>query len=596
MQITPPAPHLSLYLAVVAALCLCSHLLPAQNAGDQPNPQPDPVYTTEHLDGVVLSTLDGKPVPRVLVTSPDQRMAAITDSAGRFYFDFRRIVPQSAAHVFASFPPSEINAPTTIPIRFHVVRPGYVGTDVTVSVPAIQPDTPGPALQLKIVPSATLTGHLDPDAGDLPTNTSVQLARKNVFNGSATWGYFNTQVNSRGEFRFANLPPGDFKLFAPAYDQQLKQKEPLPDSIPGFRAAYYPNASSFDSAGIIHLGPGETTRADLVYRSAAFYSVVIPVTGLPEGKGFVATLIPDVPGVAVSRDAQRNAAQGYLPNGSFNIQLTSAEESTNTGPRQTGGVQYLMPRVESQFPIASIASAHVQIDGKPVRTQPVAFHTAFEASIEIRFQFLNGPPPQADPQHPNPLAMVGIEPIGTVGLHPVAMMKPQGGVAQNLSEGLFRVSADSFSGGYVSSVTSGSTDLLNEPFRILPGVAPRPIEVTIRDDSASINARLAPAANLLPQATAEQRVSITCIPLDHPQAQAHTMSVPQDEFKIENLAPGRYLVLASRQAGQYVLPGGGFEYRNEDVVRELIPKGTVVTLSAGQQASIQLPLMPEDAH
>jgi hypothetical protein len=465
-----------------------------------------------------------------------------------------------------------------------------------VRVPAIQPDAPEPALQLKIVPSATLTGHLDPDSGDLPSDTSVQLAIKNVFNGTVTWGYRTVPVNSRGEFRFANLSPGDFKLLAPAYDPPFKLKEPLPDSIPGFRASFYPNASSFDSATVIHLGPGETTRADLVYRSAIFYNVIIPVTGLPEGKGFFAALIPDVPGVAVRRDAQRNAAQGYLPNGSFNIQLTSAEESTNAGPRQTSGLQFLMPRVENQFPIVSIASAHLQIDGKPVRTQPVAFHTAFEAAIEIRFEFTNGPVPQADPQHPNPLAMVGIEPIGTVGLNPVVMMKPQGSVAQDLSEGLFRVSANSMSGGYVASLTSGSTDLLREPLHILPGIPPRPIEVTIRDDPASINARLSPAASLLPQATADQRVSITCIPLDHPQAQAQTMSVPQDQFKIENLAPGRYLILASRQAAQYVQPGGGFEYRDEDVIRDLIPKGIVVTLSSGQQASIQVPLMPEGAN
>jgi hypothetical protein len=590
MQIAPPVPRLFRQLALVAALCVCSLSLPAQfqsqqSAGglsDAPD-APEPIYTTAHLDGVVVSSLDGKPVPRVLVTSPDQRMAAITDYSGRFSFDLRRAVPQSAAHVFASYPPDPVTVATTMPIRFHVFRPGYVGDDVTVRVPANLPDTPEPTLRLKIVPSATLTGHLDPDSGDLPPDATVMLVVKSVSNGSAIWGYRNAQVNSRGEFRFADLPPGDVKLFAPAYNQQFKQTEPLPDSIPGFRAAYYPNASSFDAAGVIHLGPGETTREDLVYRSATFYNVVIPVTGLPEGKVFNVTMLDGVPGFAsVSLSRNGNTAQGYLPNGDFDIQLTSAEGSTR----------------ENQHPIASIASAHLQIDGKPVRTQPVAFHEAFQAPIEIRFEAISGPPPLVDPQHPQPLAMVGFEPIGTVGLRPVGVgMSTQSSVARNLSEGLFRVTADTMSFGYVSSITSGSTDLLREPLRILPGVAPRPIEITIRDDSASIDARLAPAANLLPQATSDQPVSILCIPLDHPQAQAHGVATPQDEFAIKGLAPGRYLILASHQdLSMNTERTPSIEYRNPDVLRDLIPKGAVVTLSSGQQASVQVPLMPEDAN
>lgn len=578
MHITSPALCLFRQLALLAALGLSLH---AQGPNSQPSDQPEPVYTTAHLDGVVVSSLDGKPVPRVLVTSPDQRMAAITDSAGRFSFDLRRAVPQSAAHVFASFPPDPVTAPTTMPIRFHIFRPGYVGDDVTVRVPAIQPDATEPALRLKIVPAATLFGHLDPDAGDLPPDATVMLAVKSVSNGTANWGYRSVQVNSRGEFRFANLPPGEVKLFSPASNERFKQKEPLPDSIPGFRAAYYPNAANFDAAGVIHLPPGETIRADLVYRSATFYHVVIPVTVLPDGKGFGVTLLGEVPGFAgalLSRNG--NTAQGYLPNGDFNVELAAEETPTR----------------ENQSPIASVAAAHLQIDGKPVRTQPVAFHPAFSVPIEIRFELTNGPPPQVDPQHPQPLAMVDFEPIGTVGLYPTGVtMNTQASVAKNLSDGLFRVTADANFFGYVSSVTSGSTDLLREPLRVLPGVAPRPIEVTIRDDSASINARLAPAANLLPQASNDEPVSILCIPLDHPQAQAHNLSVQQDEFTIKNLAPGRYLILAVHQdLNSQRVPA--IEYRNDDVLREFISKGTVVTLSPGQKVDVEVPLMPEDAN
>lgn len=589
MQISPPARRLSHLFALLAVLCLTIPTLPAQfqsqqsvgGLSNEPD-APEPVYTTTHLDGVVVSSLDGKPVPRVLVTSPDRRMAAITDSGGRFSFDLRRAVPQTSTQTFSSFPFTPAAAPTLMSIRFHVSRPGYIGNDIALRVAAIQPDTPEPLLQLKIVPSATLTGHLDPDAGDLPTDASVMLARKNVYNGTATWGFFNARVNSHGEFRFANLPPGDFKLFAPAYDPQFQLHQPLPDSIPGFRAAYYPNAANFDSAAIIHLGPGESARADLSYRSTNFYNVTVPITGLPDGKGFFVTMLGDVPGFpSASLNHSGDIAQGYLPNGDFNLQFTSEENSTR----------------ENQFPIASVASVHLQIDGKPVRTQPVAFHPAFEVPIEVRLEFTNGPPPQADPQHPNPFAMVNLEPIGTVGLRAIARMTPGPSVARNLSEGTFRVSADSYVGGYVASFTSGTTDLLREPLRVLPGVPPRPIEITIRDDSASINARLAPSANLLPQATNDQPVFILGIPLDRPQAQAINFAVQLDNFSMDNLAPGRYLILASHhQMTMSMQPTQGIEYRDEDVVRDLMSKGATITLSPGQKTDLEIPLMPEDSN
>jgi hypothetical protein len=587
MQITPPALRLSRQLALFTMACLAAASLPAQDPGNPMPDQPDPVYTTAHLDGVVVSSLDGRPVPRVLVTSNDQRMAAITDSSGRFSFDLRRAVPQSGAtsHAFSSWPPNPVQAAAnTMPIQFLVRRPGYVTGNVTLHVPSVEPDTPEPTLQIKIVPSATLTGHLDPDSGDLPPDASVMLASKNVRNGSAVWNYSRALVNSRGEFRFAGLSPGDYKVFAPPYDPHNKLKAPLPDSVPGFRATFYPNASSFDSAGTIHLGPGETTRTDLVYRSAIFYKVVIPTAGLAEGKSFFASVLNDVPGfpvLSISHDADRLAAQGYLPSGSYSVVLSSREVVTQ----------------QNQSPIISVASVHLQIDGKPVSTLPVVFHPAFEVPIEIRLEFTNGPPPQVDPQNFNPFAVVGIEPIGPAGVQPLAFNKQGASFIWNLSEGLFRVTADSAVGGYVASVTSGTTDLLREPLQVLPGVAPRPIEIALRDDPSSINAHLAAAGNLLPQATADQPVYALCIPLDRPQAQAVPLTLSQDFFPVSGLAPGRYLLLAShRQIANSPPPNSGLEYRNEEVLHTLLNQGVVVTLSPGQKADVEVPLMPEDAN
>ncbi len=56
-----------------------------------------------------------------------------------------------------------------------------------------------------------------------------------------------------------------------------------------------------------------------------------------------------------------------------------------------------------------------------------------------------------------------------------------------------------------------------------------------------------------------------------------------------NLAPGRYLVLAQPQP---VAGSGQFdvEFRNPKVLEKLLTEGTVVTLSANQNAEIQVPI------
>ncbi|MDP9051493.1 MAG: hypothetical protein M3O31_12370 [Acidobacteriota bacterium] len=575
MLITP-ASRLSCQLALLTALSLCGHSLPAQLAGQQ-DQQPEPVYSTARLEGVVVSSLDGKPVPRVLVTSPDQRMAAITDSAGRFSFDFRRGLPQaSASHALSSWPPDPVAAPTTVPLQFQLQKPGFVSDNIVLHVASVQPTTPEPTLRLKIVPTATLTGYLNPDSGDLPTSATVQLDMKVVTNGIAAWGYRTAQVNSRGEFRFAHMTPGDYKLLAPAFVPEIKLHDPLPDSIHGFRTSFYPNANSLDSASVLHIRAGETARADLVYRSATLYKVTIPTSGLPDGKGFSIDILTDIPGIKLDRVG--TVARGYLPNGSYDFQFRSADVSNGQG----------------MYPTFSIASVHLQIDGKPVVTLPVGFHPAFDVPVEVRVEFTNAPPPQPDTQHPRPLVSI------VLGGGREARTDPQGvTVLQNLPEGLFTVAANSSIGGYVASVTSGTTDLLSEPLKVLPGIAPRPVEIILRDDSASINAHLTPVANLLPQATTDQPVYVLCISLDHPLAHADNFPIARDYFSIPNLAPGRYLVLASHQN---LSPGwtSGFtqsvEYRNPEVIHGLLGKGAVVTLSPRQTADIEVPLMPENAN
>ena len=60
------------------------------------------------------------------------------------------------------------------------------------------------------------------------------------------------------------------------------------------------------------------------------------------------------------------------------------------------------------------------------------------------------------------------------------------------------------------------------------------------------------------------------------------------KFSIQNLPPGRYLVLA------FSTPNQNLEYRNQEVLRQYESKGTLVTLEPGQKAEVKVSVLTED--
>jgi len=568
------------------ALCLATAPLQAQIQPGQPNPQaesqPEIPATVEHLEAVVVNSLDGRPVARVLVTSPDRRMAVLTDSQGRFSFNLRRPVPsQGDASTFSSWPPGPASTlqNQTMPLQFMVRKPGYINGNVLLHVPAAKPDAPEPPLQLTIVPAATLTGHLDPDSGDPPEHVSVQLRRKQIQDGAAVWTpNGGASVDSRGQFRFANLEPGDYKLLAPAVAPRLRDH--APDSVTGFRPAFYSNADTLAAAQTIHLGAGDSAIANLAFRSATFYHVTIPVTGLPENAGFGVQLQPQIDGLYLS--INQGIASGYLPSGAYDLQLTANLPgiAANTLPTQLS------------------ASVHLHIAGRAVQMEPIALHPGLELPIFVRRELTN--PADTDQQYPSSL-WVNLQPDDPSAyapqMAPITPGKGDSGLKiENLTRGTFRVNvAPSF--GYAAAVTSGATDLLREPLRVPAGSVPQPIEITLRDDFATLTIHVPagdPAQPPQPPDSDASQVFLLVIPLDRLESQSFVVSWPatgQNQYTLPQQPPGRYLVLAShRQLAQNI------EFRNEDVLRDLLSKGAVVTLSPSQKADVQVPFLPEDTN
>ena len=624
MRTSPPLLFSLLPIAILAALCLAPAPLPAQEQlpyivrGDQPpDNSPQPNYATDHYTAVVLSSLDGKPVSRVLVTSGDRRFAAMTDYEGRFSFDYRRIV-QSASDPRTPIPGLNgfglYGGPQTMPLQFQVRKPGYVSNMVVLYLPVAPPDTPQPPLQLKIVPAGVITGHVDPDNGDAHPAIQVQLYRKSIQNGSATWNTAaGAGVNSSGVFRFPDLQPGDYKLGTTAWTAPAPQR-PAPDSLSGLKPSFYPDATTLDSAGLLHVGPAETVTARLVPHAATFYHVIIPIAGADEAAGASVLLLSDSTGLNINYNAQDHALEGFLPTGSYTADVITFTRTPPSPPPPPGAppgfVRFVPNRNQNSTTIAHFEVGSAPVHGAPVTPSPTSdipiyVHREFTNPNSSRpnIQVFSGPVGGQDQNQRMPAVSVYLQPLaqnrGSNGsLAPVLPGDPDDSLKlQNVTEGVYHVNVQSMQGGYVASATCGTTDLLRDPLTVGASGSAFPIIVTLRDDSASITGTILHDSSAPTQAPTDggpaNPVIVLGIPLDRPEttplfaAFMISPAFPQGHFQVNMAPPGRYLFVASqRQLYQ------DLEYRNPDVLRDLMSKGTPVTLSAGEKTDIQVPLLP----
>jgi hypothetical protein len=579
MQISSPVLRSS---PLLLALCLYGWPLgaqvlqqfPIQTSQTQRGGDPSNlVTTTEHLTGVVVSSFDGAPVARALVTSADQRFAAFTDSQGRFSFDLRRTVPAGSSPDLSTFPQPVATAPSSVTLYLNVHKPGYVFGTLNFPLPALQPSSSEPPLTLKLVPTGVISGRVYPESGDLPDGLFVQLLRKQIINGTANWLPANgVTTNSHGEFRIAHLDPADYKLFIPAYIPESDAKAAHSASVPGFVATYYPNAAKVDSAAILPIGPGASLSADLTLRAAPFYQITVPVVGLPAQSGLQAVLLDGAPGLRL--ESKDQTIEGYLPAGTYEMLLESAQPRTNT----------------NQNPQLSIASVHLEVGDKLVRLQPVALHPAPEIPVIVRREFSSGQP-QPAPAPNQPSVYLFLQNVHQeLGLPAPSIKSNTGDEGLALAgalPGTYTVAASPRGLAYIASITSGTTDLLREPLQIVANSDPRPIEVTLRDDFASIDATTTgdPAG---PLASRDNPTFVLCIPLDRPLAMPGISFAQQSQVSVRNLAPGHYLVLAARAQSVQ-----SFEYNNPEVLRGLMQKGVVVTLGPDEKATVQVPFMTD---
>jgi hypothetical protein len=530
----------------IALSCSTPPLVAAQNTTH--------TDATEHIRGVVINSVTHEPISHALVFSPDNSVAAMTDDRGRFEFTFTTAEPQQSGtpvtngfQLNRGFQNPTPNRPSELMAR----KVGFVGPNFDQRMNDNAFSVVGPDQQdviISLLPEARVVGHVIIPGTDGSDKIQVALYRCTMRDGREQWDSAgNVTTRADGQFRLAELSPGDYKLLTL---EQL-DRDPL-TSFPrgpmfGYPPLYYPNASDFASAAVIKLAPGETFQATMSPAKRAYYPVNLGLTS-PMANGVAVTVWPEGhpgPGYSLGYNQQEAVIQGSLPDGTYTVQARSY------GPTMMAG------------------STNFTVRGAPVAGPAMTLLQGTSVTVSVReeFQYTQAgqPPgsgifisgPTAVPQNtrrPTNL-QVNLIPDEEFSLDYQAWLRPtvnendESLVFENVLPGRYRVRVNTGT-GYVSTITSGTIDLLQKPLVVGAGGTIPPLEITVRDDGAelegTVDSSKASVAASVPQGRFGGSQDIVyVVPTDGMDSQTKVTGLnPDGSFTIRQIAPGTYHVFA----------------------------------------------------
>ena len=562
---------------------------------------------THTIHGIVTNSVTHEPIARALVSSPDNRFAALTNSEGRFEFTLPKADSAPAggsdsnALVSAPIQSAISNRPDMLMAR----KPGF-RTDVNSQAQNLQNEALND-FSLTLMPESLIVGTVSLPTSEPPDSIMLQVFRRQVQEGRVHWvPVGGARSTSDGQFRLADLPAGTYKLLT----HELLDRDPLtmdPLTPPrsndprgqlfGYPPVYYQSAPDFGSAATIQLAAGQTQTVNLSLVKQPYYRVKVPVINAPDNGVNVSVYAHGRrgPGFSLGYNDTDHAIEGMLPDGTYTVEAFSVGSNGLTG-LQT-----------------------ITIKGGPIDGPGMTFVSNASIAVNVKEEFtsadnagsmtwnINGR--NAVIKGPRRYLNVRLEPADDFGLGPQPSLRDpkRAGddalVIEGAPAGTYWVQVNS-SRGYPASIRSGNLDLQHQPLVVGAGGTVSPIEITMRDDTAEISGTVegvmarAPASSgggvtvFYPDYIGSldgppvPGVHIYCIPLaDSSGRFGEAFASPDGSFVSQGLAPGAYRLLAFDRE-QHEL-----EYRNPEALRAYDSKGPVIRVVGGQKEHVQLQLI-----
>ncbi len=533
------------------------------------------------IRGTVVNSITNAPISRALVYSPDSRYAMLTDGEGHFEFT----LPKTASdreQLYMGPPEHMLNVSgLDHPFWLMARKPGFL-EDSNNGTQA--PATPDREITIPLMPEGLIKGRVTTSEADPPSGINVQLYSRQVQDGMPRWVQASSaRANSEGEFRFAELQPGTYKVLT----NEWMDSDPV-TAIPGaqlygFPPVYYPGVADFASASAIALTAGETVQADLPLTRQPYYPVSVPIANADQNGGMNITVSLQGhrgPGYSLGYNAGKQSIEGTLPSGNYLVEATTYghASSTGTGHLTVAGA----PTVGPTMTLVPSSAIEVRVAEEFTAPEPNNFTSMW--NVAGRSFEVHGP---------RTYLQVRLEKDDDFDQQRTAFPRSPTGpndeslVIDNLSPGKYWLRASS-GRGYVASATMGAVDLLHEPLVIAAG-STVPIEIKLRDDFAEIDGTITGIAtgSIPTPGSAELPIFLYCVPLaDGPgQFEEFGASTTDGKFTQDRMPPGAYRIMAFPNA-QPRLP-----YRDPEAMKAYDSLGMVVHLSSGQKTSVQVPMI-----
>ena len=542
---------------------------------------------TETIRGTVVNSVTHEPIGRALVFSLDNRFAILCDAGGHFEFK----IPQAknegtnanGSGVVSFNGPgggySRMGGPGALAAR----KPGFLSDQSSQQV--APGDDREHGLTIQLVPEALIIGRVNLPATDGTDKLRVELFRRTIQDGRASWqAAGNAQTRANGEFRFADLAAGSYKVFT----TEEIDRDPLTfnprGQMYGYPPVYYPSFNDFASSSVIRVTAGATVSFNLTPARRAYYPIKIGISNAPQGAGLQIEVWPQGhpgPGYSLGYDPDVQSIVGMLPDGNYTVEANAFMPTMSSGQINIsvkgGGVEGAS--------MTLVPNGSIQVNVKQEMTAPDA------ASQEGTFE-TNGKPISKSQYILNTM-QVNLVPLDELTPGRMRGHGRSGGAEgdtitiQNVSLGRYRVHVTAQM-GYVAAVSSGGLDLLHNPLVVPPGGTSSPIEITLRDDGATVDGTIdnwqtetQGRNTLLP---AQQVACIYLVPTTETMAPPMVGWTSDGHFSLQQVPPGSYRAIAfNRQPGE-------LEFTNEEAMKRYEAKSQVIELDAGQKQQLRLQL------
>ncbi len=531
--------------------------------------------TLATLHGLVRNAATGEGVPRALVRiEGDANTGALTDGEGRFEIANVPVGPQQVEVRKPGFLDRSKPAGAEDGVGLVLLAMPAEGHNVLVA--AQMPD-----VVFMLTPAGAIHGQVELSTGEPAEGIAISLAQRAIEDGRVLWQQAaTTKTHSDGTFRFGGLADGDYALFSePSMDSDLDWAPGGTGRRQGYGSVYYPDARDPSGAGRIHVANGQETQANLTLMLEPFHAVNAAVL-FPQGvspAGAAANLsvvVLDSAGRQLAYlahyDEQAHSVQAELPDGSYTLLVSSMPMPDRRGGPGNLNAGVLAGSVD--VTVAGRAVPNLRLVMSPARPSPVQLtvrrngaSSVAASPVEVQVsqaggwiddsmvgEFARGGPP-------GPLETIYTGP-GSYWVH----THNQGGLCE-------------------ASFTAGGSNLSREPVAIgLSGSAP-PMELTLRDDCASLQLSLPEEMDSI-SAGEELFFTAYAVPDFDSTSEVQAVTLRPStggSVTLNGLTPGDYHV--------YVFAGAvEFAYRNRDALATLASHGQTTTLSPGMTGNLVL--------